>query len=101
MYLRKINRTACKLLHDVVLDHTTKQAAARTKLRSILKPNEVSEILKGAVDHDHDEWITEPWNIPAVRIWGKIFHKYDGMTNILTGTMDGGGACKHNYLLDR
>ena len=34
-----------------------------------------------------DEWIAQPWRIPAVQIWGKICHKYEGMTDMLTGTM--------------
>ena len=50
VYLRKVNRSACKLLHDAVFEHPTKETAARTKLNSILKTNEVMEILKGAVD---------------------------------------------------
>ena len=49
-YLRKINQSACKLLHDAVFDHPTKETAARTKLNSILKTTEVVEILKGAVE---------------------------------------------------
>ena len=87
MYLRKINKTACKLLHDSLFDHPTKETAARTKLHSVLKTNEVVEILKGAVEDDDDDWITEPLDIPAVQIWGQIFHKYEGMTDILSVRM--------------
>ena len=51
-YLRKINRSACKFLHNTVFDHPSKETAPRTKLQSILKTNEVAEILKDAVDDD-------------------------------------------------
>ena len=81
-YLRKVNRSACKLLHDAVFEHPTKETAARTKLDSILRTNGGVEILKGAVDDADGKWIDAPWEIPAVQIWGKKFHKFEGM---LTG----------------
>ena len=88
-YLRKINRSACKFLHNAVFDHPSKETAARTKLHSILKTHEVAEILK--VDDDDLNWIDTPtragtlWEIPAVQIWGKLFHKYENMTDKLSG----------------
>jgi hypothetical protein len=59
---------------------------------SILQNNEVSQTLRGAVDDvavddADDEWIAQPCRIPAVQIWGKICHKFEGMTDMLTGTM--------------
>jgi hypothetical protein len=86
-YLRQTNRMAVRIFHDAVFEHPTKETAARTKLHSILQNNEVSKILRGAVDDADDEWIAQPWRIPAVQIWGKICHKYEGMTDMLTGTM--------------
>ena len=56
-YLRKINRSACKLLHNAVFNHPSKETAGRTKLHSILKSNKVVEILKGAVDDADLNWI--------------------------------------------
>ena len=73
-YLRKINRSACKFLHNAVFDHPSKETAARTKLHSILKTNEAAEILKGALDDDDIKWIDTPtragtpWEIQAVQI---------------------------------
>jgi hypothetical protein len=52
-----------------------------------LKNNEVSQILRGAVDDDDEEWIAQPRKIPVLQIWGKMCHKYEGMTDMLTGTM--------------
>ena len=46
-----------------------------------------SKILRGAVDDADYVWLAEPWRIPAVQIWVKICHKYEGMTDMLTGTM--------------
>jgi hypothetical protein len=86
-YLRQINRMAVRIFHDAVLEHPTKETAARTKLHIILQNNEVSKILRGAVDDADDELIAQPWRIPAVQIWSKICHKYEGMTDMLTGTM--------------
>jgi len=86
-YLRQINRMEVRIFHDAVFEHPTKETAARTKLHSILQNNEVSKILRGAVDDADDGWIAQPWRIPAVQIWGKICHKYEGMTDMLTGTM--------------
>jgi hypothetical protein len=78
---------AVRIFHDAVFEHQTKETAARTKLHIILQNNEVSKILRSAVDDANDEWITQSWRIPAVQIWGKICHKYEGMTDMLTSTM--------------
>jgi hypothetical protein len=90
-YLRQTSRMAVRIFHDAVFEHPTKETAARTKLHSILQNNEVSKILRGAIDDADDEWIAQLWQIPAVQIWGKICHKYEGMTDMLvymlTGTM--------------
>ena len=74
-------------MHDAVFDHPTTETAARTKLNSILKPNEVVEILKCAVDDADGKWIDALWEIPTMQIWGKTFHKYEGMTDILSVRM--------------
>ena len=90
-YLRKVNRSAFKLLHNAVFDHPSKETAGRTK-----QTNKVAEILKGAVDDDDIKWIDmdttppragTPWEMPAAQIWGKMFHKYEGMTDMLSGRM--------------
>jgi len=79
---------AARLLHDAVFEPSTKvYTAAQTKLNGILRNSEVSQILRGAVD-DHDKkWLVHPWKIPALQIWAKMYHKYEGMKDILTGAM--------------
>jgi hypothetical protein len=86
-YLRQTNRMSVRLFHDAVFEHPTKETTARTKLHSNLQNSEVSKILRGAVDDADDVWLAETWRIPTVQIWGKICHKYEGMTDMLTGTM--------------
>ena len=26
--------------------------------------------------NDDEEWLDEPWKIPALQIWAKMYHKY-------------------------
>jgi hypothetical protein len=86
-YLLQTNRMTVLLFHNTVFEHQTKETATRTKLHSILQNSEVSKVLRGAVDKTDVVWLAEPWRIPAVQIWGKICHKYEGMTDMRTGTM--------------
>ncbi len=87
-YLRKLNRMAALLLHDAVFEASTKvYTAAQTKLNGILRNSEVSQILRGTVDDDDEKWLAQPWKIPSLQIWAKMYHKYKGMTDMLTGTM--------------
>ena len=84
-YLRKLNRMAARLLHDAVFESSSKmETAAQTKLNGILRNSEVSQILRSAVDDD-EEWLAQPCKIPALQIWAKMYHKYEGMTDMLTG----------------
>ncbi len=75
------------LATDLQMSLNKNRTAARTKLHSILQNSEVSKILRGAFDDADDVWLAELWRIPALQIWGKICHKYEGMTDMLTGTM--------------
>ena len=79
---------AALLLHDAVFEPSTKvYTAAQTKLNGILRNSEVSQILRGAVDDDDEKWLAQPWKIPALQIWAKMYHEYEGMTDMLTGTI--------------
>ena len=87
-YLRQLNRMVAWLLHDTVFEPSIKvDTPAQSKLNGILRNSEVSQILRGAVDDDDEEWLDQPWKIPALQIWAKMYHKYEGMTDMLTGTM--------------
>jgi hypothetical protein len=69
------------------LKHPTKDTATQTKLNCILKNSDVSQILRVAVDDTDEEWLDQPWKIPALQIWAKKYHTYQGMTDKLTGSM--------------
>jgi len=72
-YLRQINRMVTRLLHDAVFEPSSKaDKPAQSKLNGILRNSEVSQILRGAGDDDDEEWLAEPWKIPALQIWAKM-----------------------------
>jgi hypothetical protein len=86
-YLRQLNRMVARLLHDAVFEPSNKvDTPAQSKLNGILRNFEVSQILRGVVDDD-EERLAQPWKIPAQQIWAKMYHKYEGMTDMLTGIM--------------
>jgi len=79
-YLRQLNRMVALLLHDAVFEPSSKvDRPAQSKLNGILRNSEVSNILRGAVDDDDEEWLAQPWKIPALQIWAKMYHKYEGI----------------------
>ena len=87
-YLRQLNRMLALLLHDAVFEPSNKvDTAAQSKLNGILRNSDVLPILRGVVDDDDEEWLAQPWKIPVLQIWAKMYHKYEGMTDMLTGTM--------------
>ena len=66
-YLRQLNRIVALLLHDAVFEPSTKaDTPAQSKLNGILRNSEVSQILRVAVDDDDEEWLAQPWKIPAL-----------------------------------
>ena len=51
-----------------------------------MRNSEVSQILQDAVETT-TRWFAQSWKIPALQIWAKMYHKYEGMTDMLPGTM--------------
>jgi len=74
--------------HKKVFEPSSKvDMPTQSKLNGILRNSEVSQILRVSIDDDDEECVTQPWKIPALQIWAKMYHKYEGMTDMLTGTM--------------
>ena len=55
------------------------------KLRSILKTPEVTKILRGEKLTTESLWAAQPWQIPAVRMYGRLAYKFEGMTDMING----------------
>ena len=94
-HLHRVNRFLVGAMHDSVFKNPPQDAPGRVKLHSILKTttvHTVTEILTNprqvtqAVEQELEEWVTKPWLMPAVFIWGQIIHKYQGMTEMIQGT---------------
>ena len=83
--LTMVNRTVVRLLHDAVYPSNTVESSATIKLRSILKTPEVTKILQGEKLPTESEWAVHPWLMPAVRMYGRLAYKSEGMTDMING----------------
>ena len=86
-YLTKVNRDLTRALHDAVFSNTSAAAdtIAVTKLRTILKTQEVAKILSGENVGSEKKWAQEPWLMPAIQMWGKLAYRFEGMTDMING----------------
>jgi len=85
--LAMVNRTVVRLLHDAVYPSNTVESPATTKLRSILKTPEVTNILQGEKLPTESEWAVHPWLMPAVHMYGRLAYKFEGMTDMIKGVL--------------
>jgi len=83
--LAMVNRTVVRLLHDAVYPINTVESPATTKLRSILKMPEVTNILQVEKVPTESEWAVHPWLMPAVHMYGRLANKFEGMTDMING----------------
>jgi len=83
--LAMVNRTVVRLLHDAVYPSNTVESPATTKLRSILKTPEVTNILQGERLPTESEWAVHPWLMPAIHMYGRLAYKFEGMTDMING----------------
>ena len=81
--LATVNRTVVSLLHDAVYPSNTVESPATSKLRSILKTLEVTQILEGEKLPTESEWAVHPWLMPAVLMYGRLAYKFEGMTDMI------------------
>jgi hypothetical protein len=82
--LTMVNRTVVCWLHDAVYPHAS-ETPATIMLRSILKTPEVTKILHGEELTTESLWATQPWQIPAVHMYGRLAYKFEGMTDMING----------------
>jgi len=61
------------------------ETPATIKLRSILKTPEVTKILQGEKLTTESLWAAQPWQIPAVHMYGRLVYKFEGMTDMING----------------
>ena len=73
-------------MHDAVYPCAS-ETPATIKLRSILKTPEVTKILQGEKLTTESEslWAAQPWQIPAVHMYGRLAYKFEGMTDMING----------------
>ncbi len=84
--LTMVNRTVVGWLHDAVYPNASEMPAT-IKLRSILKTPEVTKILQGEKLTTESEslWSSQPRQIPAVHMYGRLAYKFEGMTDMING----------------
>jgi hypothetical protein len=82
--LTMVNRTVVRWLHDAVYPCAS-ETPATIKLRSILKTPEVTKILQGEKLTTESLWAAQPWQIPAVHMYGRLAYKFEGMTDMING----------------
>ena len=80
--LTMVNRTVVRWLHDAVYPNAS-QTPAAIKPRSILKTPEVNKILHGEKLTTESMWAAQPWQIPAVHMYGRLAYKFEGMTDMI------------------
>jgi hypothetical protein len=83
--LTMVNRTVVGWLHDAVYPNAS-ETPATIKLRSILKTPEVTKILQGEKLTTESLWAAQPWQIPAVHMYGRLAYKFEGMTDMINST---------------
>jgi hypothetical protein len=74
--LTMVNRTVVRLLHDAVYPNAS-ETLSTIKLRSILKTPEVTKILQGETLTTESLWAAQPWQIPAVHMYGRLAYAVD------------------------
>jgi hypothetical protein len=82
--LTMVNRTVVHWLYDEVYPNAS-ETPATIKLRSILKTPEVTKILQGEKLTTESLWAAQPWQIPAVHMYGRLAFKFEGMTDMING----------------
>ena len=81
-YLREVNRTLARTLHDAVFLGGS-ETIAITRLRSILKTPLAAKIIAGEVAGEENLWCTQPWLMESTQMWAKLIYIFETMTDLL------------------
>ena len=81
-YLREVNRTLARILHDAVFSGGL-ETIATTRLRSILKPPLAAKIIAGQVVGGENLWCTQPWAMESTQMWAKLIYRFESMPEMI------------------
>ena len=83
-YLREVNRTLARILHDAVFPSGA-ETNATTRLRSILKSPLAAKIIAGEAVGGEAGWSKKPWLMESTLMWAKLVYRFEGMTEMING----------------
>ena len=83
-YLREVNRTLARTLHDAVFSGGS-ETIATIRLRSILKSPLAAKIIAGEVVGGENLWRTKQWLMESTQMWAKLIYRFEGMTEMING----------------
>jgi hypothetical protein len=83
-YLRQVNITLARTLHDAVFSGGS-ETIATTRLRSILKPPLAAKIIAGEVVGGENLWCAQPWLMESTQMWAKLIYRFEGTTEMING----------------
>ena len=71
-YLREVNRTVARTLHDAVFPIGGAETNTTTRLRSILKSPLAAKIIAGESVGEEALWSKKPWLMESTLMWAKL-----------------------------
>ena len=80
--LLKHNKVLLQGFRDTVFLKGVKEdiGVHKDELRTILRSNMVTDILKGVIPDNINKWFDNPEKMPVVQVWAKILWKYKGLS---------------------
>ena len=70
-YLKEVNRTLARILHDAVFPAGLGTNAS-SRLRSILKTKEAAKIIAGEAVGGEDLYSSQPWTMLSMQMWAMM-----------------------------
>ena len=86
-YLREVNRSFMRTLHDTVFPGGS-ETIVTTRLRSILKTPQAVKIMADEEIEEEKVWspfLKEPWRMPGMQMRAKLTYRFEGMTEMING----------------